>query len=133
MRLTYRSTTLALAAAALLTVGAGSTATRAADIEAGQKSFRRCAACHTVEEGKHRAGPSLYGVAGKTAGTAEGFRYSPDMVAFGEGGGTWDTATLDTFLENPRGVVAKTRMAFPGIKDADERANVIAYLESLGQ
>ena len=104
----------------------------AGDAEAGAKLFKRCAICHSIEEGKRKMGPSLYGVYGRAAGALEGFRYSPAMKAYGGSGAVWGDETLDAFLANPKSVVPKTRMTAPPLKSADDRANVIAYRQSLG-
>lgn len=103
----------------------------AGDAEAGAKTFRRCAACHSVEEGKRKVGPSLYGVYGRAAGSLDGFRYSPAMTAYGATGVVWNDETLDAFLANPKGVVPKTRMTAPPLRSADDRANVITYLQTV--
>lgn len=100
----------------------------AADVEAGKKAFNKCAACHSVEPGKTKVGPSLWGVYGRKSGTLEGYAYSAAMK---DSNLTWDTATLDTYLEKPSSVVKGSKMAFAGIKDPEERANVIAYLQTL--
>lgn len=102
----------------------------AQDIEAGQAAFRKCAVCHSIVEGQNKIGPSLFGVLGRTPGTTN-FKYSNAMTAYGEAGNVWDAQTLDTYIENPRVVVPGTRMAFPGVKNADERAALIAYLATL--
>jgi cytochrome c len=99
------------------------------DPEAGKTIFKKCATCHTLVEGKKKIGPSLYGVIGRTAGTAEGFKYSKAMKAYGESGVVWAAETLDPYLVAPRKVVKGTKMSFPGLKDQADRANVIAYLE----
>jgi cytochrome c len=99
------------------------------DPEAGKRAFAKCTACHTVEAGTHRpTGPSLAGVVGRAAGTAEGFRYSPAMQ---KSDVTWDDESLHSYLENPRGFIRGNRMAFPGIRNAQERADLIAYLKTL--
>jgi cytochrome c len=105
---------------------------QAGDAERGEDLFDRCAVCHTVEPGKHKLGPSLAGVVGRPAASAEGFSYSPAMTAHGEAGVVWALGTLDPFLADPRGVVPGTRMAFPGLKDEADRTDVIAYLKTLG-
>ena len=117
----------------LLGVANGRTAWADGDPAAGETVFRKCAACHTVESGKHKIGPSLLGVVGRTPGTAAGYRYSDAMRAFGQNGKVWDETALATYLANPRSVVKGTRMAFPGLKSAAERDNVIAYLKSLAR
>lgn len=102
----------------------------AADAGAGQVVFRKCQSCHSLEEGQNRIGPSLYGVVGRTPGTTA-YRYSKAMTAFGESGAVWDEATLDTFLISPRTLVKGTKMGFPGLKDATQREDLIAYLKSV--
>ena len=95
------------------------------DAAAGEKVFRKCKACHSLEAGENKIGPSLHGVFGRTAGTVEGFKYSDAMK---ESGIVWDESTLDAYLENPKKNVPGTRMAFPGLRKEEDRANVIAYL-----
>jgi cytochrome c len=104
-----------------------STVAAAGDPEAGARAFRGCAACHSLAAGRHMTGPSLAGMWGRKAGTAEGFtRYSEAMVSSGV---TWDAKTLDAWLENPAGFIPGNRMTFPGIADGKARADLIAYLE----
>ncbi|MAY65845.1 MAG: cytochrome C [Rhodospirillaceae bacterium] len=104
------------------------------------KAFKknRCAQCHTIS-GKHTIGPSLNGIIGRKAGTADGFkasRYSKSMVAAGEKGLVWDAKSLDGYLANPKQFLrdylddpkASTKMAYPGLKKEDQRALVIEYL-----
>jgi len=103
------------------------------DAASGEKVFRKCKACHAVEEGKNKVGPSLHNIVGRTPGTVDGFRYSAAMVAFGEEGKVWDDATLSAYLEKPRDVVPKTKMAFAGLKKAEDRDDVIAYLKQFSE
>ena len=103
------------------------------DAAKGEKIFKKCAACHAVGEGaKAKVGPVLNGVIGRTAGTNEEYasKYSKDMVEAGAGGLVWNEETLNTYLENPKGMIKKTKMSFAGLKKEDERADVIAYLKT---
>lgn len=114
---------------AALALGGGA-ASAAGDAAAGEKVFRKCRACHTVEEGKNRVGPSLYGVVGRPVASVEGYRYSNAMKEFGAGK-TWTPDLLDTYLTKPRDLVPGTKMSFPGLKKPADRADVIAYLSSI--
>jgi cytochrome c len=123
MRASVRPLVLAIVLAfALANSGA------AADVEAGKKTFKLCALCHTAEPGKNKVGPSLFGVVGRKAGSLESYNYSDAMKNFGK---TWTPETLDIYLTDPHAVVPGTKMIFPGIKGQTERANLIAYLETL--
>ncbi len=113
----------------LMIVGAvaftGHTASAAGDAEAGARVFRQCKACHTLEAGKHRVGPSLQGVFGRISGTAEGFRYSGAMR---DAAIVWDDETIAAYLERPRQYLPRNRMAFAGLRKEQDRLDVIAYL-----
>ena len=99
-----------------------------ADVEAGKTAFKKCALCHTIEAGKNKIGPSLFGVVGRQSAGLDNFIYSEGMKKFEH---TWDEQTLDIYLADPRGTIPGTKMIFPGIKDKAERDDVIAYLETL--
>jgi len=118
----------ALAVALLLALTLGTGPVLAGDAAKGEKVFKKCAACHSVADKTNKVGPYLTGVVGRPVATAEGYAYSEDMKAFGATGKVWDEATLNTYLENPKAVVAKTKMAFAGLKKQDERDDLIAYL-----
>lgn len=105
-----------------------------AQIAQGEKVFKQCKACHEIGDGaKNKVGPVLTGVVGRTAGMAEGFKYSPAMKDAGAGGLVWTHDTLDQYLRNPKGFVAKNKMAFAGLKTEGDIEAVIAYLSSFGQ
>lgn len=91
-------------------------------------SFAQCGTCHRVAPGQHAIGPSLAGIHGAKAGSAEGYAFSAAMQGSGL---TWDDATLDRFLETPMATVTGTKMVYPGVKDPAKRAAVIAYLKTL--
>ena len=98
----------------------------AADLENGRVVFARCRSCHTITEGgSNMTGPNLYGVIGRVAGTHEGFNYSAPLKAAGF---TWDGARIDHWLENPRTFLPGNKMSFPGLPDATDRRDVIAWL-----
>ena len=115
----------------LLGVAAAAPVGVAKDVERGKKVFRKCQSCHAVGDGaRNKVGPQLNGVFGRTAGTAEGFKYSKDMIRVGEGGLVWDLEHLHAYIENPKALVSQTNMNFRGIKDPDDREAVIAYLRT---
>lgn len=97
------------------------------DAAAGEKVFALCRSCHVLDEGVNRVGPSLHKVVGRKSGSVAGFAYSD---ANKNSGVTWTTDVLFKYLEDPKGFMPGTKMAFPGIKDAQDRANLVAYLES---
>jgi cytochrome c2 len=104
----------------------------AADVAAGEGVALVCSGCHTFGQGEGtRVGPNLYDIVGMPVGRTEGFAYSPAFVALHAEGAIWTYDRLDAFLTNPTQHVPGTRMSFPGVANATDRANVIAYLRSL--
>src|SRR5919112_4394487 len=100
-----------------------------ADPAKGQSSAKKCGACHTFEKGgPNKVGPNLFGVVGRPVASHEGFNYS---AALKGKGGNWTFEDLNAFITNPRGAVPGTAMAFAGIGQAQERADVLAYLNTL--
>ena len=100
-----------------------------ADVGKGQASFKKCAACHTAEQGgANKVGPNLYGVVGAPKGRIAGFNYSAPLKAKG---GEWSYDELNAFIQNPKGHIPGTIMAFAGIQQAGERADLITYLRTL--
>ncbi len=96
------------------------------DAAAGEKVFKKCKACHVIDKEKNRLGPHLVGIIGRESGSVDGFKYSKAMQ---EADITWDETTIAEYLADPKGYVPKNKMAFPGLKKEDDRANVIAYLK----
>ena len=102
-----------------------------ADPAKGQKTFAKCMSCHTANQGgANGTGPNLYGVLGKPIGKhAAGFAYSPDLAGHG---GNWDWANFDAWIKNPKAFASGTKMSFPGLPDAQERANLAVWLNTQG-
>ena len=100
----------------------------AADVEKGAKVFGKCKACHKLEQGANSTGPYLYGVVGREVDAAEGYGYSGKLK---EAADVWTPENLNHFLENPKGFAPGTAMSFAGLRKIEDRANVIAYLDSL--
>ncbi len=96
-------------------------------VEAGEKVFRKCKACHKLEEGKHGVGPSLAGVVGKDIASSDGFGYSDALTGLE---GNWDAAKLDAFLAKPKDYAPGTKMTFAGLSKEEDRAAIIAYLSA---
>ena len=101
----------------------------AADPAKGERVFGKCKACHSVEEGKDGTGPSLFGIVGRAMAASEGFNYSGALSGMG---GTWTEDDLNAFLTKPSAYVSGTTMAFAGLRKEEDRANIIAYLASIG-
>jgi cytochrome c len=118
---------LAVGAIAALPLG-GSPALAAGDAAAGKQMFTTtCGVCHSTQPGVNRVGPSLAGIVGSPSGAVPGYSFSPALKAAKI---TWDEQTLDKFLENPMADVHGTKMPIK-VPSAENRANVIAYLETL--
>ena len=102
-----------------------------ANIENGQKVAKKCAACHTFDQGgANKVGPALYDIVNRAMGGVGGFGYSSALTAFGEGK-VWDYESLNGFLWKPKKYMKGTAMGFAGIKKAQDRADLVAYLRSL--
>ncbi|WP_235439139.1 c-type cytochrome [Candidatus Rhodobacter oscarellae] len=100
----------------------------AADPAKGEGEFKACKSCHKVEDGANGTGPHLYGLVGRAVGGVDGFGYSGNLVKVAQ---TWGVEELNLFLENPKGYAPGTKMSYRGMKDPEDRANLIAWLDSL--
>jgi cytochrome c len=103
----------------------------AQDAAAGQRVFNQCRACHVIDNnGRNGVGPNLHGVVGRRAASIENFRYSANMRELGEQGVVWTPENLDRYLTNPKDMVPRGSMSFPGLRNEQQRKDVIAYLQS---
>lgn len=98
-----------------------------ADLDNGRRAFARCRSCHTITEGgPNMTGPNLWGIFGRTAGSHAGYNYTPALKSAGF---DWDADHLDHWLQNPRSFLPGNKMTFPGLEDATDRRDVIAFLK----
>lgn len=117
--------------AVVTAVGLATSGAQANDPTRGQEVFNsKCASCHSLEHGRHRSGPSLHGLWGEQIGAAEGFRYSKSFQQKSASGAIWDEESIDAFVERPRRFIKKNRMAFRGVRDEQERADLLAFLKT---
>ena len=120
-----RATLFAIGATIVL--GLGAAPALAQDAAKGEKIFKRCTSCHTVEAGgRNKIGPNLNGIFGRKIASVEGYRYSK---AFKASDIVWDEENIDGFVEAPKKFIPKTKMRFSGLRKEADRANLIAYLK----
>jgi cytochrome c len=102
-----------------------------ADVGKGENVFKKCGSCHSAKQGDpNGTGPNLYGIVGEPVGKgANGFAFSPALASHG---GNWDFASLNAWLTSPKKFADGTKMTFAGLDSAEDRANVIAYLNAQG-
>jgi cytochrome c len=118
-----------ISALAVLLPGAAF-AQQAGDPAKGEQTFKTCAICHSIGPGATtKVGPPLNGVVGRAWASSPGYSYSQGLQDGKAQGKVWDEAELNTWLQNPHALVPNTKMIFPGLQQADQRANVIAYLK----
>jgi cytochrome c2 len=125
---------LALSAAALLIWPAAPALAQDGNAEEGAEVYKKCRACHDVgPDAKNKVGPLLNDIIGRKAGTIEGFAYSEANKAAGDGGLVWTEEVMFKYLENPLTYMKGTKMAFAGLKDPQDRKDVIAYLKTFSK
>lgn len=120
--------TLTLAIAMLASMSGAALAD--GDAAKGEKVFNKCKACHVVDAETNRVGPHLKGVIGRNVASVADYKYSDDMLAFAKANPKWDDALFLKYIENPKAMIPKTKMVFPGLKKEDERADLLAYLKT---
>lgn len=100
-----------------------------ADVAKGERVFKKCAACHKLDDGVNGVGPHLYGLLDRAVGSVDGYGYSGALVKVAD---TWSAENLNGFFEKPRSYAPGTAMGFAGLKKPEDRANLIAYLATIG-
>jgi cytochrome c len=127
MPIAMPSRLFSLSILAIAGLTSGPALAQAGDVAKGKTVFGRCALCHDVKAGPKKMGPSLAGLFGRTSGTVAGFTYSPAMK---KANIRWDAKSLDAFVTKPSALVPGNRMAFAGVPNPVDRANLIAYLKA---
>ena len=94
----------------------------------GEGVWRNCRSCHALEPGVNGVGPTLYGVVGRNVGSVDSFNYSGALVEVAD---VWTPDNLNGFLEDPKGWAPGTAMGYNGLRSIEDRANLIAYLDSI--
>lgn len=103
----------------------------AGDAEAGRRVFNQCRACHTIESGgRNGVGPNLFGIVGRRAASIESFRYSANMQELGAAGHTWTADNLRAYITNPKAVVPRGTMSFPGLRNETQLNDLLAFLQT---
>ena len=96
------------------------------DVASGEKIFKKCAACHSINKGgKHKIGPALYNVVGRKVGVVEDYKYSKALIAYEK---DWTFDELNGFLIKPAKHIKGTKMAYAGLRKEADRASIIKYL-----
>lgn len=99
------------------------------DVKNGKRVFKKCVACHFINKEKNKVGPHLVGIVGRKAGIVEKYKYSKSLKKMAGEGLTWTEANLDTYLTSPKKFIKRGKMAFAGLRNEQDRADVIAYLK----
>lgn len=110
-----------------LLLGVAGPASADGDAAKGEKVFAKCKACHEIASDKNKVGPTLQGVFGRRAGAVAGFKYSDAMAGSGV---VWDEATIAEYVAKPKDFIPGNKMAFIGLKKAEEIENLVAYIKA---
>jgi cytochrome c len=117
--------------AASLTAAPAQAGAQIGDADRGERTFRVCVPCHSLEPNRNMTGPSLAGLWNRKAGGLTSFsRYSPALKSSGI---IWDDTTLDEWLKDPQHFIPRNTMTFPGLKDGTQRADLLAFLKDATQ
>jgi cytochrome c len=121
---------LTIALLALLALPAAAQAQTAGDPAKGEKAFAKCKACHVADAETNRVGPHLKGLIGRNVGSVANYKYSESMLEFAKANPVWTDELFLKYIENPKAMVPKTKMVYPGSKKEEERADLLAYLKT---
>jgi len=121
---------LTIALLALLALPAAAQAQTVGDAAAGEKAFAKCKACHVADAETNRVGPHLKGLIGRNVASVENYKYSEAMLEFAKANPVWTEELFLQYIENPKAMVPKTKMVYPGSKKEDERADLLAFLKT---
>jgi cytochrome c len=121
---------LTIALFALLALPAAAHAQTEGDAAKGEKAFAKCKACHVADEETNRVGPHLKGLIGRNVASVENYKYSEAMLEFAKTNPVWTEELFLQYIENPKAMVPKTKMVYPGSKKEDERADLLAFLKT---
>lgn len=103
------------------------------DAEAGRRVFNQCRACHTIDEGgRNGVGPNLYGIVGRRTASLQNYNYSENMRELGASGHVWTIENLRPYLTNPKSIVPRTKMSFPGLRNETQLNDLLAFLQTQG-
>ena len=101
------------------------------NVKAGKKVYFKCMKCHSVTRDRHKVGPTMYQIIGRQVGSAKDFKYSRALQELGANGVVWNEETLNAFLRKPREYAKGTRMKFSGLKNEQDRLDIIAYMKTM--
>ena len=115
---------------ALMALPLATQAQASGDAAKGEKVFAKCKACHVVDAETNKVGPYLKGVIGRNVASVEGYKYSAAMLEFATANPQWTEELFVKYIENPKAMVPKTKMVFPGLKKEEDRADLLAFLKT---